>query len=138
MSPPKLIEDYLAALPEIRAQRGRLLHTLVLKLHPHAVVSLDYRMPTYRLGEDFFAWANKKQYLSLYTCSAERIAAFRRKRPEIKSGGGCVNARDQDTFIASELRLLINDSLAPSAAIRAREHAALLRTQRGLKHKSLI
>lgn len=120
----KLIDDYIARLPEARSARGRVLHALVLKLFPTAVMSLDYRMPTYRVGEHLFAWASRKQYLSVHTCSSERITAFKRKRPEVKSGVGCLNFRDSDTFTASELRAVVKEALAPSAAILAREHAA--------------
>jgi hypothetical protein len=116
--------NYLAQLPEARAARGRLLHALVLTLFPKVQVSFDYRMPTYRLGEHYLAWASQKQYLSVYTCSSERIAAFRKNRPDVKSGVGCLNFRDQDAFVAAELRLVVKDALAPSAAILARERAA--------------
>jgi hypothetical protein len=125
----KLIDDYIAKLPEARAERGRLLHALVLKLFPDAVVSLDYRMPTYRMGEHFFAWASQKQYLSVYTCSSERITAFKKRRPEVKSGVGCLNFRDKDAFVAAELRAVVNDALKPSRALLERERAALARAK---------
>jgi len=122
------INAYLATLPEVRAARGRLLHALVRKRFPQAVMSFDYRMPTYRLGEHFLAWASQKRYFSVYTCSAERIAAFRQRRPEVKCGVGCLNFRDNDAFNAADLRVLVREALAPGKAVLAREQAARART----------
>lgn len=121
------IGDYITKLPDARAARGRALHALVLKLFPKAAVSLDYRMPTYRVGENFFAWASRKQYLSVYTCSNARIAAFTQKHPGIKSGVGCINFRDKDAFVMTELRAVVKAALKPGAALLARERAAQAR-----------
>lgn len=124
------VEAYLARLPEPRAGRGRALHALVLKLFPQAVVSLDYRMPTYRVGENFLAWASQKQYFSVYTCSTERIAAFKHKRPDVRSGVGCLNFRDRDVFAAADLRLVVKDALAPGKALLERERAVRANARR--------
>lgn len=121
------VERYLAQLPELRAARGRAMHALVLKLFPNAAVSFDYRMPTYRIGDNFFAWASQKQYLSVYTCSSERIAAFVKKYPQIKSGVGCINFRDNDAFVIAHLSAVVKAALKPGASLVAREQAA--RTQ---------
>ncbi len=37
------------------------------------------------------ALANQKHYISLYTCSAEHLAEFKSKHPDIKTGKGCIN-----------------------------------------------
>ncbi|HEX9184022.1 MAG TPA: hypothetical protein VF876_12260, partial [Burkholderiales bacterium] len=71
---PLAIARYLARLPEARRERALALHGLILSLFPQASVALDARMPTYRLGDEFVAWASTQRHLALYTCSAERIA----------------------------------------------------------------
>ncbi len=119
----KTIDEYLAVLPDVRAQRGRALHAAVRSLFPDAKVSFDYGMPTYRRGENFFAWSSQKRYFSAYTCSAERIAVFRRKRPDVPAGVGCLNFRDADVFIAAQLQAVIRAALAPGKALLARELA---------------
>ncbi len=129
----KLIDEYIAKLSDVRAARGRMVHALVLKRFPDAVMSLDYRMPTYRVGEHFLAWASQKQYVSVYTCSSERIAAFKHGRPDVKSGVGCLNFRDSDALTASELRRVVKGALAPGADILARELAVQKQTAKKRK-----
>lgn len=58
------ITSYLGALPKPSHQRGEVIHRLTLKLFPKPECDFGYRMPTYHVGEQFFAWENKKSYLS--------------------------------------------------------------------------
>jgi uncharacterized protein YdhG (YjbR/CyaY superfamily) len=54
-------------------------------------------MPTFEHpGGGWVAIANQKHYVSLYTCSAEHLEAFRQQHPEIRTGKGCINFRDRD------------------------------------------
>lgn len=119
-----MIDAYVAALEPPRRERGEALDTLIRKLAPKAEIDMSYRMPTYRLGEHFVAWASQKRCLSVYTCSAERSASFRAKWPKIKAGVACVNFKDTDPFPVDDLRTLVRDALKPSAEILAREAAA--------------
>ncbi len=123
-----MIGAYLATLAPLRQARGEALDASIRELAPDAAVDMSHRMPTYRLGEHFIAWANQKPCLSVYTCSAGRSAAFRAKWPKIKAGVGCVNFKDGDPFPVDDLRTLVRDALKPSAEILAREAA-----QRGKK-----
>lgn len=115
------IDEYIGTLPPPRQRRARALHRLIRRLFPQAQVSLRYRMPTYDLDGHFLAWGNKKNYLSLYTCSAERIAGFRAANPEIPTGVGCLNFRDKDDFPLKDLERVIRNALAPGAALLKRE-----------------
>ena len=118
----KTVTDYLATLPEERRERGEAIHRLVKNLFPKATCDFSYRMPTYHVGEQFFAWKSQKNYLSVYTCSAERIAAFTKKYPEIPHGTGCINFRDRDPFPLRDLTTVITNALAPSSLILKLEH----------------
>jgi uncharacterized protein YdhG (YjbR/CyaY superfamily) len=89
----------------------------VKNLFPKATCDFSYRMPTYHVGEHFFAWKSQKAYLSIYTCSAERIASFTKKHPNIPCGVGCINFRDRDPFPLRDLSSVIKNALAPSAMI---------------------
>ncbi len=119
-----MIDAYLATLEKTRRERGEAIDALIRKLAPDAAIDMSYRMPTYKRGEHFVAWASQKRCLSVYTCSAERSAAFRAKWPAIKAGVGCVNFKDSDPFPIGDLRTLVRDALKPSADILAREAAA--------------
>lgn len=117
------IGRYLARVPQARRERALALHGLILSLFPQAAVSMQYRMPTYRLGAHFIAWASTEQHLALYTCSGERIAGFRARHPEVRGGVGCLRFRDSQRLPLADLAQVVRNALAPSRAILARELA---------------
>jgi len=121
---PEAIVRYLAQLPEARRERAFALHGLILSLFPQASVSLGTRMPTYRLGEHFVAWASAQRHLALYTCSAERIAGFRARHPEVEAGRGCLRFRDRQRLPLADLAQVVKNALAPGRALLARELAS--------------
>jgi hypothetical protein len=117
------IAGYLARVPDGRRERALALHGLILSLFPQAEVSLGKRMPTYRLGPNFVSWGSTKGHLALYTCSAERIAGFRARHPEVRGGLGCLRLRDSQRLPLADLGQVVRNALAPSRAILAREVA---------------
>lgn len=120
---PQAIVRYLPRLPETRRERALALHGLIVSLFPQAAVSLGQRMPTYRLGGQFVAWASTSRHLALYTCSAERIASFRAHHPEIEASAGCLRFRDSARLPLADLAQVVKNALAPGRAILARELA---------------
>ena len=117
------VGGYIKRVPEARRERALALHGLILSLFPQAAVSLEHRMPTFRLGENFIAWASTRQHLALYTCSGERIAGFRARHPEIGGGAGCLRFRDRQRLPLADLTQVVKNALAPGRAILARELA---------------
>jgi hypothetical protein len=117
------IENCVARLPPARRIRGEALHRLVLQRFPEGAVGLQHGMLGYRVGDGFPAWGSQKSYLSVYTCSVDRLLRFRSRHPEAKGGIGCLDFRDADAFPVDDLALVVRDALAPTAGIRARERA---------------
>ena len=115
------IARYVAQVPEARRERALALHGLILSLFPQAAVSLEHRMPTYRLGANFIAWASQKRHLALYTCSEARIAGFRARHPEVSAGRGCLRFRDFQRLPLADLAQVVKNALAPGRAILSRE-----------------
>lgn len=105
------VESYLLSIPEPRRARARQLHDMILEHYPRARVDLQFRMPTYHVGEGWVALANQKHYLSLYTCGYHHIAAFRRKHPRIRTGKGCINLRDRDPLPLADLRAVVRHAI---------------------------
>jgi uncharacterized protein YdhG (YjbR/CyaY superfamily) len=120
----KIINSYIADLPQPRRERAEALHRLVLQMFPLAEVSMHYKMPTYHWRGNFLAWGSKKNYLSVYTCSHVRIAAFNHKHPDIPCGVGCLNFRDTDAFPVDDLEQVVINALAPSSCILRDEREA--------------
>ena len=105
------LADYLAAMPQERRARVDTLRDLIRRLYPDAEESMDYKMPTFRQGEGWVAVANQKQYVSLYTCSAEHLAPFKQKHPKINTGKGCIRFRDRDELPLDDLEQVITSAM---------------------------
>lgn len=98
------VDAYLAAVPPARRPLVEALHALILAAYPHAEVSMQHRMPTYRVGDGWVAVANQKHHVSLYTCGEAHIAAFKDRHPHIKTGKGCINFRPADPLPTADIR----------------------------------
>lgn len=105
------IDDYIASAGDARRDRLQAIIGLVRRLYPDAVVSMKYRMPTFETAGGWVAVANQKHYLSLYTCSAEHLDAFKRLHPDIKTGKGCINLRDRDHLPLDDLATVVRSAM---------------------------
>lgn len=117
------IGRYLARVPETRRERALALHGLILSLFPQAAVSMEFRIPSYRLGANTIAWGGTGRHLAIYTPSGERIAGFRAKHPEVRGSLGCLRFRDSQRLPLADLALVVRNALAPGRTILARELA---------------
>ena len=97
------VATYFRSVPEDRKALLRELHDMVLRLYPHVRVDLQYKMPTYHVGEGWVAIANQKHYVSLYTCGYHHIEQFKQRCPQVKTGKGCINLRVKDDIPWPEL-----------------------------------
>lgn len=107
----KDVKKYIAEIPVERKNRFDSLHSLILRLYPDASVDMEYRMPTYRIGEGWVALANQKNYISLYTCGYHHIETFKTQHPQIKTGKGCINFRDKDEVPLKDLEAVIRHAI---------------------------
>ena len=105
------VESYLSALPEDRKERIDQIHSLILDLYPDAQVDMSYKMPTYRVGDGWVSVANRKHYISFYTCGYHHIEGFKTKHPKIGTGKGCINFRDKDDFPISDLKAVVRHAI---------------------------
>jgi uncharacterized protein YdhG (YjbR/CyaY superfamily) len=105
------VQRYLDAVPDERKRLVQRLDRLIVDMYPDACVDMSYRMPTYKAKEGWVAIANQKSYVSLYTCGAHHIAAFKKKYPGIKTGKGCINLKVTDIVSATELRKVIRHAI---------------------------
>jgi len=101
------LKTYFDKLPADRRQSVLELHHLVVSSVEGLTVNLAYRMPTYRRGDGWVALANQKNYISLYTCSAEHLAEFKARHPDIKTGKGCINFQPGRKIPFEDLRAVI-------------------------------
>jgi Domain of unknown function (DU1801). len=105
------VENYFAALPEKRREKLKLLHEAILACFPDAKVDMHYKMPTYSYSEGWVAIANQKSYVSLYTCGAHHIEAFKLAYPEYKAGQGCINFRMKDDIPLEAIQQVVRHAI---------------------------
>lgn len=101
------IDEYLEGIPPGRRQRVAKLIGSIDSWFPEAAISMKYRMPTFEANRNWVAVANRKSYVSLYTCSEETIQPYIKKHPETKHGKGCLNFRDRDEIDFPDLREVV-------------------------------
>lgn len=106
------VAAYFDAVPGARQERLLALHELIRKAHPSAALDLSYRMPTYKAANGWVAIANQKSYVSLYTCSASHIAAFKARHPGIRTGTGCINFRDKDPLPLRDIAAVVRRAMS--------------------------
>jgi len=105
------VKRYLAAVPENRKPLVERLHGLIVGLYPEVAIDMSYRMPTYKVGDGWVALANQKRYVSLYTCGAHHLAAFKKRYPGIKTGTGCINFRLSDEVADEAIEQVIEHAI---------------------------
>lgn len=107
----KAVKAYLAMVPNDRKPIVNALHQLIIELYPKSSIDMKHRMPTYQMGVGWVALANQKNYVSLYTCGYHHIAAFKEKRPKIKTGKGCINFKPTDQLPVQDLKAVIKHAM---------------------------
>ena len=107
----KAVETYLRSVPQARRTLLGELHEMVLRLYPQVSVDMQYKMPTYHVGEAWIAIANQKHYISMYTCGYHHIERFKQRCPQIKSGKGCINLKMTDDIPWSELEFVVKHAI---------------------------
>lgn len=105
------VQRYLGEIPIAREAQFRSLHDLIFELYPRALVDMQYKMPTYHVADNWVALANKKNYLSLYTCDAKDLVTFKKNHQRIKSGKTCINFRESDDIPLDSVAEVITNAL---------------------------
>ena len=104
------LEEYMMAIPLERMERfTEILYTIRAWL-PECKLSMKYNMPTFEVGENWVSIANRKDYISVYTCSEELIEPYLEKNPGTKHGKGCLNLRDNDEIDLEMLRIVVESA----------------------------
>ena len=105
------VRAYLASVPDGHRDMIETLHALIIDTFPDAQVSMQYRMPTYWLGDDWVALANQKRYVSLYTCGQHHIVEFKHRHPKIRTGKGCINFGPRDPLPLDDIRAVVRHAI---------------------------
>lgn len=106
------IDQYVASLSGIRAQRITMIINYIRETYPDAKESLDYspkwKYPIFRLANVYVTIANMKNYISLHFGKYDATKIIKELHPEIKIGVGCVNIKDSTEFPLQAIKKAIN------------------------------
>ena len=111
------VEEYLDALPPDRKTALTKLRDLIRALAPKAAEGINYRMPTYMIGEGYVAgFASQKNYMSLYvdTYALARHRSALSLRG-IDLGKGCIRFRRYEALPLDVVRTVVAESYAVHA-----------------------
>jgi uncharacterized protein YdhG (YjbR/CyaY superfamily) len=101
------VTEYLQQVADDRHEILMSLHQQILRLYPGCLVDMQYKMPTYHLGDGWLALASQKHYISLYTCGAHHLEVFKQRHPGIKTGKGCINFNPRHDLPADDIEQVI-------------------------------
>jgi uncharacterized protein YdhG (YjbR/CyaY superfamily) len=107
----RAVQRYFDDIPENRRERFMSIHNLIVQLYPNAAIDMEYKMPTYRVGDGWVALANQKHYISLYTCGESHLLPYKTKHPTQRTGKGCINFRARDDIHSDDLAAVIKHAI---------------------------
>ena len=84
------VSEYLKDLPPDRRRALTQLRSLIRKIAPDAVETMEYGMPAYILGTILCALASRKNYLAFYCCETKVVEAHRARLGKLNCGKGCI------------------------------------------------
>lgn len=105
------VEAYFGAVPAERRELIDTLHTSITRLYPNATADLQYNMPTYRANDGWAAIANRRNYVSLYTCGAQHLADFKRRHPKIKDRQGLHQLEPTETLPVADIEQVVRHAI---------------------------
>mgnify|MGYP001128724727 CR=1 FL=1 len=105
------VQRFVDLIPTDRRPLFDMLQSTILRLYPNAVVTLWYRVPTYRSASGWVALGYWKGGISLYTNGAHNIAAFKVEQPHIKTGTGSINFKVNEPLPTESVERVIRHAM---------------------------
>ncbi len=119
-SKAQTVDEYLAQLSGERRQALAALREIVQSTVPNATETMTYGMPTYFVdpppAKPFCSFASQKNYMALYICDTDLLAARRAEFDGMSVGKSCVRFGALD-----ELPLDVVETLVGQAAKKTRD-----------------
>jgi uncharacterized protein YdhG (YjbR/CyaY superfamily) len=87
------VDEYIEELEGDRKEAAKRLRQVLNETVPDLDESMDYGMPTYRKGDELYAFASQKQYMSLYVPDSYVMKAYANELGKVDLGKNCVRFR---------------------------------------------
>jgi len=106
----KNVDGYIDSFGGERKEVLKKLRQMILNVAPEAEESMEYKMPTYKIGSDVFAFAFQKHYLSVYINKEKAISAHEDRIGKHNRGKNCIRYIKPEHIDLSGLRALISEA----------------------------
>ena len=106
-SDAKTVDSYIAAHNGTRKDLLKQLRQAILEAAPTAVESMKYKMPTYHIDQDVFAFAVQKNYISVYINQEDKISDHRLRIGKHSRGTNCIRYTKPEHVDVPGLKTLI-------------------------------
>jgi uncharacterized protein YdhG (YjbR/CyaY superfamily) len=90
------VDEYIEELEGDRKEAVMRLRKVLFDTIPDLDESMDYGMPTYRKGDELYAFVSQKQYVSLYVPDTYVMQAYAEELGRVDLGKNCVRFRHLD------------------------------------------
>lgn len=87
------VSEYLAEQPSERRAALTKMRALIRKIAPDAKESMQFGMASYELKGLFCSLASQKNYMALYVCETDVVAAHRKALGKLDCGKSCIRFR---------------------------------------------
>ena len=111
----KTVDEYIDAFSGSNRDLLQQLKRSILDAAPGAVESMKYKMPTYNIGRDVFAFAIQKNYISVYVNKDDVISKHASRIGRHSRGKNCIRYSKPEHVDLSGLAALINAAYGKSA-----------------------
>jgi uncharacterized protein YdhG (YjbR/CyaY superfamily) len=113
VDPDAAVDEYFDGVPEPRRAMLEAIRDVCEDELGGFEESMAYRMPSYRRdGEIELAFANQKQYVSLYVLRTDVVEAHRSRLGGLDVGKGCVRFRRPEQLDLDVVRSMIRATAA--------------------------
>lgn len=113
------VDRYLESVPDAGRRAALVeLRETCLELLPGFAEAVRYRMPCYLRGDEpEIAFANQKQYISLYVPRTDVMAAHRDRLGGLSVGKGCIRYRRPEQIDMDVVRAILRTTASTTGPI---------------------
>ena len=105
------VDQYIEVLAPDRKAALEKIRTLILTTVPEIKETMQYRMPTYELGEVVCAAASQKHYVSLYM-DVELVEEHRGELAHLDVGKSCIRFKKIEDLPMDTIRQILEEIVA--------------------------
>ncbi|MBN2828933.1 MAG: DUF1801 domain-containing protein [Candidatus Cloacimonetes bacterium] len=102
------VQEYIDKVEDNRKELFYKLQDLILRLFPESERRISYQVVVYQIPTGNVWLGYWKHGVSLYTGFISKIAEFKEKYPDIKTGKGCLNLKMTDEIPWQEIEDLVS------------------------------